>query len=180
MMTNKYKNYLIITILMSFCFSALKSAAAVLPVVVLSGDKGGLTNGAEWHSSSLKDKINLILYVDPDKKGDAEPLVHKLDSLNYSPDTLNITFILNTAATIIPNFIIHKMIKKKAKKSDTITYVLDERKVLVKKWNLADNEINILLLDADGNILEKHQGNMTTQYLNQFINKIDNLINKGA
>jgi len=171
-------NNKILTLLIVF-ITVLKSDAANLPVVILSGDNGGLTTGEDWQSSSLDNKISLILYVDPDKKGDAEPLVRKLDSLNYSPDTLNITFILNTAATIIPDFIIHKMIKKKAKKSDTITYVLDEKKVLVKKWNLADNEINILLLDTDGNILEKHQGNMTTQYLNQFINKINNLINKG-
>ncbi len=172
------KNLLIITIMViSSTFSRLQ-AQTILPTISLSSDDGGLTNGGEWQSSSLKDKVNLLLYVDPDKHSDVKLLVAKLDSINYSPDSLGITFIVNTGATIIPNFIIRNRMKKRAESSPNITYVLDQKKVLVKNWDLIDDNLNILLIDASGKITEKHHGKMTEKFINQFLNNIDNLIKK--
>jgi len=174
------KNLLIIIItLINFLAIQTKADSTRFPAIVLDGDNGGMADGSKWESISLKNKVNLILYVDPDKQKEIKPLAVKLDSLNYSSDSLNMTFILNTSATIIPNFIIRNRVKKKAKSSDNIIYVLDEEKILVKEWNLIDNDINVLLMDTSGKILVNHHGKMTKEFINGFINQIENLINKG-
>ncbi len=176
--TNK-SFYLIGFVGMILCM-VFNSNAAVLPLVKIEGDDGGLPNGGIWSSDDLDKKINLVLYVDPDKKGAAEPLVNRLDSLlNSIHDSLSVTFILNTEATIIPNFIIRNRLKKKAEQSPFITYVLDERRTLVKKWNLIDNEINVLIVDKNGAVLFNHSGKMSREYMDKFLNRLDHLFNKG-
>ena len=178
-MRNNKKIYAVIYTAAMLLLTFLPSNASGLEDVVLSGKKGGLPNGEAWRSSSLAGTANLILYVDPDKKKDAEALVQKIDSLNYDKNTFKVIYILNTAATVIPNFLIRGLLKKKAEKSPSITYILDEKKTLVKKWNLHDDEINVLLIAADGTIVEKHHGKMSKEYLKQFMQKTENLINKG-
>ena len=173
------KILIIIIMALSSSLSLLKAQETILPALTLSGDDGGLTNGDEWKSSTLKDKVNLLLYVDPDKHRDVKRLVTKLDSINYTPDSLGITFILNTGATIIPNFLIRNRMKKRAENTPNFTYVLDQEKVLIKKWDLIDNDINILLIDRYGKIIEKHHGKITNEFINQFLNNIDNLIKNG-
>jgi len=153
--------------------------ADVFPPLTLKGENGGLCGGKEWNSKVLKDKVNLVLYVDPDKQDWVKPLVMKLDSINYSPDSLGVTFILNTDATIIPDFIIRNRVQEKAKTSTNIAYVLDRKKLLVRQWNLKDDNINILLLDSSGKIIQKHHGQMTRKFINQFITKIDQSIKQG-
>lgn len=178
-MNLKKMKLLLLLTLFAFSFAQDKAIADDLPLLKLSGEKGGLCGGKEWKSSSLKDKVNLLLYVDPDKQSWIKPLVAKLDSIHYSPDSLGITFILNTDATIIPDFIIRNRVREKAKKASSIAYVLDRNKLLVKKWNLIDDNVNVLLLDASGKIIQKHYGQMTKEYINQFITKINQSIKKG-
>ena len=175
----KQWNVLTFLILAGYMFAESKAPLDVFPPLTLKGDDGGLCGGKEWKSSSLKDKVNLVIYVDPDKQDWVKPLVVKLDSINYSPDSLGVTFILNTEATIIPDFIIRNRVQDKAKTSPNITYVLDQEKVLVRKWNLVDNDINVLLMNASGKIIRKHNGKMTRKFINQFIKKIDESIKEG-
>ena len=172
-------NILIFLIMIAYPLMDSKANADVLPTIILNGDNGGLCGGKEWKSSSLQDKVNLVLYVDPDRQSWAKPLVTKLDSLKYSPDSLGITFILNTDATIIPDFIIRNRVRAKAKTSTNMTYVLDRKKMLVRKWNLADDDINVLLMDASGEVVQQHHGEMTGDFITQLLNKIEDSINKG-
>jgi predicted transcriptional regulator len=162
-----------------FAGKSIAQAEVKLPLVVLKGDSGELAGGGEWSSSSLTGKVNLILYIDPDKQNEIKKLVAKLDSINYSHDVLNITFILNTAATIIPDFIIRSRIKKRAEKVPNTNYVLDFKKILVEKWNLNDNAANVLLTDTKGNVIEHHNGKMDERNIKYFIDKINQLIKKG-
>jgi len=178
-MNLKKLNFLIFLILLGYPLLESKANPNIFPPVTLHGDNGGLCGGKEWKSSSLKDKVNLVLYVDPDKQEWAKPLVMKMDSLNHSPDSLGVTFILNTGATLIPDFIIRNRVKAKAETATNITYVLDRKKLLVSKWNLADDDINVLLMDASGRIIQRHHGEMTGKFINQFIEKIDESIKKG-
>ncbi len=172
-------NFLMLSLLLGFLFVESKANTNGLPLVTINGDNGGLCGGAEWKSNSLEGKVNLVLYVDPDKQSWIKPLVTKLDSMCYAPDSLGITFILNTDATIIPDFIIRNRVREKAKKASSIAYVLDRNKLLVKKWNLIDDNVNVLLLDASGKIIQQHDGQMTKDYINQFITKINQSIKKG-
>ena len=178
-MNLKRLNVIITILLLVYPLMAGKSNAEVLPAVNLSGENGGLCGGSEWKSSSLKGKVNLLLYVDPDKQSWVKPLVTKLDSVRFVPDSLGITFVLNTDATIIPDFLIRNRLQKKAQASPDIVYVLDRTKMLVRKWKLKDDNINVLLLDASGNIIQKHYGQISQEFINQFINKINQSIKQG-
>ncbi len=178
-MNLKKMKLLLLLTLFAFSFAQDKAIADGLPLLKLSGEKGGLCGGKEWKSSSLKNKVNLLLYVDPDKQSWIKPLVTKLDSLHYSPDSLGITFILNTDATIIPDFIIRSRVREKAKVSSDIAYVLDRTKMLVRKWKLKDDNVNVLLLDKSGNLIQEHHGEMTQVFINQFITKINQSIKQG-
>lgn len=142
--------------------------------IILKGDNGGYANGKTWNSDSLKGKINLILYTDPDQQKLAQLLVSKLDTLTFSKNRLRITFMLNTAATIIPNFIIRTKLKQKAKVSKNIEYVLDQNKKLVTKWNLKDEDLNVIILDKSDKVLYNHFGNITEND----IKKIMEILNK--
>ncbi len=145
----------------------------VLPFVVLKGEEGGVVTGEEWKSSDLKGKTNLLLYVDPGKKKKATPLIEKIDSLNYSPETLGIHFIVNTRATSIPDFLIRTMIKKRARANKDICYVLDRNRVLVKRWDFTEDHLNILVLDPSGKIQHAYAGEITDEYMNELISIID-------
>jgi predicted transcriptional regulator len=144
-----------------------------LPIVILSGNDGGYIDGQIWNSDVLKNKINLVLYVDPAKQNLLKPLLARLDSISYSSNLLGTTFILNTAATVIPDFVIRNKVRERAKFSKNTTYVLDRNKVLVKKWRLIDNDINVLLLDKDGKILQKRYGEMNKIVIDQLIDQIN-------
>ena len=172
-------NILTLLLLIWYPFFESKAHSEELPLLTLRGEKGGLADGGEWLSSTLKDKVNLLLYVDPDKQSRVKALVTKLDSIQYSPDLLGLTFILNTEATIIPDFILANRVKKRAKEMKHINYVLDRDKVLVREWNLVDNDVNILLLDNKGIIVEKISGKISTEMAEEIIQKINQLINKG-
>jgi len=171
--------FLLLLTLFSYLHTDGKAFASVFPPVTLNGENGGLCGGKEWNSDVLKGKVNLVLYVDPDKQEWVKPLVMKLDSSHYSPDSLGVTFILNTDATIIPDFLIRNRVQEKAKAAPDIAYVLDRTKMLVQKWKLKDNNINVLLLDASGNIIQKQYGQMTQAFINQFIIKINQSIKQG-
>ncbi len=142
---------------------------------ILNGNNGGYANGKAWYSDSLKGKTSLILYTDPDKQSWAKALVDRLDKFSFNQDSLRIVFILNTKATIIPNFIIQKKLKHKAEISKKIEYVLDKEKILVKNWNLKDNNLNIIILNRSNEILYNHTGNTTQNDITQIMKILNQL-----
>jgi len=70
-------------------------------------------------------------------------------------------------------------VREKAKVSSDIAYVLDRTKMLVRKWKLKDDNVNVLLLDKSGNLIQEHHGEMTQVFINQFITKINQSIKQG-
>ncbi len=163
----------------TFSHTGNTSGQTSLPGVSLSGKDGGLHNGNPWNSNVLRDKANLLFYIDPDKQKQVKPLLDRLDAINFSTEKLGSTFILNTSATIIPDFILRHKVAERARADKTVRYVLDLNRVLVEKWQLKDDDINILLFDAGGNLLFKHSGDISPDLIQGLIEKIKTSINTG-
>ena len=130
------------------------------PLVVLSGKNGGYINGEAWSSNSLKKKVSLVLYMDPDKKSSSQLLINTLKQNSFKPNFQTVA-IVNLKATWLPNIVIEKKLKSKQKSLKNTTYVLDKTKYLIKKWGLKDNDINALLFNKSGKLIYKHSGNLS-------------------
>jgi predicted transcriptional regulator len=160
--------------------SGAQAEDTTLPPVVLEGETGGTATGGEWRSCDLAGKTNLIMYVDTGKRQQAMPLINRIDSLRYSPDTLGVSFVINTSATSIPSFMIRMMIKQREKANSRIRYVLDKKEVLIKEWDFTNEYLNILILDSSGKVLHRYAGEITEEYIDEVISIIDrSLKNRG-
>ena len=160
--------------------SEAQAEDTTLPPVVLEGETGGTATGGEWRSCDLAGKTNLIMYVDTGKRQQAMPLIDRIDSLSYSPDTLGVSFVINTSATSIPSFMIRMMVKQREKANSKIRYVLDKKEVLIKEWDFTDEYVNILVLDPSGKVLHRYAGEITEEYIDEVISIIErSLKNKG-
>jgi len=129
--------------------------------IQLSNENGGLTDGTEWNSSTLNGKLNLLFYVDPDKKDDIDDFMDEFHQKNYDSTQLGTTSIINLKATWLPNFAIEKKLKSQQEKFPNITYVKDKNKLLVDKWDLADDSVNILLFDKEGKLIYQQDGKIS-------------------
>ncbi len=157
--------------------SAPPSGAAeqhtMLPTVVLKEEDGGRVTGEAWDSRRLMGKSNLLLYLDPGKRKQAMPLIERIDSLGYSPEALGVTFVVNTRATSMPGFMIRMMIKQREKVNPRIHYVLDEKEVLIREWDLTDKYVNAVVLGPSGEVLHRYAGEITEAYVDQLMGIVD-------
>ncbi len=130
--------------------------------VVISGDNGGMvSDGSAWDSKSIKDKVYVMFYVDPDEKDVNEDFSQALKKKNYrEKGNFGTIAIINLAATWKPNFIIEKILKSKQKEFPTTIYVKDKKSVLVKEWNVEDDASDILIFDKTGKLLFYKSGKM--------------------
>jgi len=129
--------------------------------VVIDGENGGNVNGKAWDSSMLKGKIYTLFYVDPDKKDLNNPLADALKARKFDRKKVNSVAIVNLAATWLPNMIIESKLADKQKKFPHTIYVKDKKKVLVNKWNLADDNSDILIFDKKGKLIYKKFGKVS-------------------
>ena len=129
--------------------------------VTIDGDNGGRTDGKSWSSSMLKGKVHIVFYVDPDKKDLNENLSSALKKRHFNRQKYASVAIVNLAATWLPNAIIESKLKDKQKKFPDTTYVKDKKKVLVKKWNLADDNSDILIFNKKGKLIYKKFGKVS-------------------
>lgn len=149
--------------------STLLLAASVMAVevgkvpspVTLSGDNGGKTDGSVWNSSSLKGKVHIVFYVDPDKKDLNEALSKALKKRHFNRSKYASVAIVNLAATWMPDVAIESKLKSKQKEFPDTTYVKDKKKVLVKKWNLADDNSDVLVFSKSGELIYKKFGKLS-------------------
>lgn len=129
--------------------------------VTLSGDSGGKLDGSAWSSEELKGKSFLLMYVDPDVKGDNEAVEDKLKAQGFPHDTYGSFAIINMAATWVPNGMIDSRLKAKQEKFIYTTYVKDLKKSLVKTWGLADDSYNVLYFTKDGKLAWRKDGKLS-------------------
>ena len=146
------------------------------PSVEIGHDDGGRVDGSSWSSSEIKGKIFVLFYVDPDFKNLNSHVSDALKAKMYDGEKFASIAVINMAATWLPNFAINASIKSKQKKFPRTTYVKDLNKILVKKWNLADDNSNVLVFDQDAKLLYKYFGKVPDDELKKMLNIIDNNI----
>lgn len=141
--------------------------------VLLEGDNGGKTDGTAWDSSMLKGKIYTLFYVDPDERDLNSGLADALKAKNFDRKKVNSVAIVNLAATWLPNAIIESKLKAKQKKFPHTVYVKDKKKVLVKKWGLADDNSDILIFNQEGKLIYKKFGKVSEKEIVEVLKLIE-------
>lgn len=142
--------------------------------VTIDKDNGGLvSDGSAWKSSSIKDKVYVVFYVDPDKKDVNEEFSKLLKKKRYDGKKFGSMAIINLAATWKPNFIIGSILKRKQKEFPRTIYVKDKRSVLVKEWGLKDNASDILIFSKSGKLLFYKAGKMSEDDIKKAISIIE-------
>jgi len=133
--------------------------------VEIAEDNGGyVEDGSAWSSESMKDKVYVMFYVDPDEKSINE---HYSAALKEEKKAKRLSFqsiaVINLAATWKPNFVIEKILKGKQEEFPETIYVKDKASVLVKAWEIDDDSSNILIFDKEGKLLFYKTGKMSDE-----------------
>ncbi|MBT5935630.1 YtfJ family protein [Sulfurimonas sp.] len=129
--------------------------------ISISGENGGyVEDGTEWSSSSIKDKVYVMFYVDPDEKDTNSHYSKRLKEQAYDKNLYGSMAIVNLAATWKPNFIIEKLLKSKQEEFPDTIYVKDKNSVLVNEWEVENDASNILIFSKTGELLFYKSGKM--------------------
>jgi hypothetical protein len=164
----------IILVFLILLGSSMAVELGMVPALVtIEGEKGGRTDGTPWESSMLKGKIYTLFYVDPDERDLNNPLADALKSKKFDRNKVNSVAIINLAATWLPNIVLEAKLKEKQKKFPHTIYVKDKKKVLVKEWNLADDNSDILIFDKKGKLIYKKFGKVSDDEIKDVIALIE-------
>jgi len=165
---------LLASLLTTLSLSAL-TLGEIPKTVTIEGDNGGnVADNSAWNSSTIKDKVYVMFYVDPDEKGVNEHFSAALKTKEYSKKgDFGSIAIINLAATWKPNFVIEKILKSKQEEFPDTIYVKDKASVLVNEWELGDDASNILLFDKNGKTLFYKSGKMSDEDMQKIFNLIE-------
>ncbi len=144
----------------------------VPPTVELKEKLGGRLDGTPWSSSEMKGKVHVLFYVDPDKKDLNNEASEALAAEKFPHDKYQSVGIINMAATWLPNFAISSSLEEKQKKYPHTIYVRDYKKVLVKEWNIADDDSDVLAFDREGKLIFRKDGKLNGDDIAQLIKVI--------
>jgi len=145
----------------------------VPPSVTLTGADGGKIDGSSWSSSLLKGKVHILFYVDPDERELNKYLTRALKKRHFDRQKYASVAIINLAATWLPNVILESKLKAKQKEFPDTIYVKDKKKVLVKKWQLADDNSDILIFDKRGKLIYKKFGKLSGEEIQKVLSLIE-------
>ncbi len=146
--------------------------------VELKGDLGGRLDGSPWSSKELAGKVHVLFYVDPDEKDLNNDTSEALRLENFPRDQYQSYAIINMDATWLPNFAISSALEDKQKKYPNAIYVRDYDKILVKEWDLADDNSDVLAFDKAGNLIFMKAGKLTPQDINKLTGLIRENLSK--
>lgn len=143
--------------------------------VTIEGENGGnVVDDSAWNSSSIKENVYVLFYVDPDEKDVNEHFSQALKKKDYrKKGAFGSMAIINLAATWKPNFIIEGILKNKQEEFPDTIYVKDKNSVLVNEWEVADNASNILVFDKTGRLLFYKSGKMSDEDISQAFKLIE-------
>jgi len=144
----------------------------ILPPVTLEKENGGTSDDKAWQSISLKGKVHLILYMDPDKRKETQVVLDALNKLEVDGKAYSTVAIVNLAATWMPDAILEGLLSKKQKELKNTSFVFDKKKYLVKKWKMKDDASNVLIVDKNTKILYQKAGKLSTSEINKIIDII--------
>ena len=140
--------------------------------VELKGDLGGRLDGSPWSSKELTGKVHVIFYVDPDEKDLNNDTSEALRLEKFPRDQFQSYAIINMDATWLPNLVISSAVEEKQEKYPTTIYVRDYDKILVKEWQLADDNSDVLAFDKNGRLIFMKAGKLTQQDIKELIGLI--------
>jgi len=145
--------------------------------VSISGKDGGLvSDSSEWNSSTLKDKVFVLFYVDPDEKDTNNAFSAALKAKKFDRANYGSVAIINMAATWKPNFAIASALESKQEEFPDTLYVKDLKSVLVNEWSLEDDASNVLIFSKNGELLFNQSGALNETDINNALKMIeDNL-----
>ncbi len=145
----------------------------VPPKVVLEGKEGAKVDGSAWHSDTLRGKVHILFYVDPDERKANEALTQALKKRHFDRKRFASVAVINMAATWMPNMVLESLLAKKQKEFPDTVYVKDKQKVLVKQWQLADDASDVLLFDKNGKLLYKKFGKLSDEEIEALVSLIE-------
>lgn len=145
----------------------------VAPKVVLSGNEGAKVDGSAWSSQTLKGKVHILFYVDPDERKTNDALTQALKKRHFDRKKFTSVAVINLAATWMPNIVLESLLKKKQKEFPDTVYVKDKQKILVKKWQLADDASDVLVFDKNGKLLYKKFGKLNEKEIAKVLDIIE-------
>ena len=131
--------------------------------ITLDGNNGGKVNGESWNSSSIKDRVHVMFYIDPDEKDTNVHFSKALKEKKYDRTNYGSIAVVNLTATWKPDFIIEGLLKSKQEEFPKTIYVKDKQSVLVHEWELGDNAANVLVFDKTGKLLFYKSGKMSDE-----------------
>ena len=143
----------IIFLNLNIATAAQVEVGKVIPPLVLKDVEGGKVTGEPWSSEELRGKVFSIFYVDPEERAKNEPLEAAYKKENFSQKLHGSVAITNLAAAWYPNNMIESLLKKKQAAFPFTTFVKDINKKAVKEWGLADDSINVIVVDKAGKVL---------------------------
>ncbi|NOR56913.1 MAG: transcriptional regulator [Sulfurimonas sp.] len=168
----KLKHF-ILPLLLTLNLSAI-TLGKVPKNVSIDNDNGGLvTDGTEWNSSSIKDKVFVLFYVDPDEKDTNSHFSKALKEKKYDSDRFGSIAVINLAATWKPNFIIESILKSKQEEFPRTIYVKDKNSILVNVWGVKDDASNVLLFSKSGELLFYKSGAMSKEDIKRAVELIE-------
>ena len=144
--------------------------------VLLEKDLGGLISGEKFSTSIIKEKVYLFFYIDPDVKDLNNEFTEFIKAKKYDRSKYNSIVVINLDATWIPNFAIESGLEKKQKNFPHTIYVKDNKKVFVNKWNLKDDDYNVLLFNKNGELLFKKSGLISKEDTSNIVKLIEDRI----
>lgn len=166
------KKILLFTLLALSAFAL--SIGQPLKEVTISKENGGLAkDNSMWSSNTIKDKVYVMFYVDPDKKKINDDFFNTLKAKKFDEKKFANIAIMNLAATWTPNFIIEKILKEKQKEFPNTIYVKDKNSVLVNEWGLADHNSDILIFSKDAKLLYFKAGKLDKEEIAKTIKIIE-------
>ena len=144
--------------------------------VLLEKDNGGRVKGGSFSTKDIKDKVYLFFYIDPDEKDLNDEFTKTIKDKNYDRSKYNSIVVINMDATWIPNSLINGGLETKQENYPHTIYVKDNEKVFVDKWNLKDDDYNVLLFAADGKLLFNKAGKLSDEDTKNIIEMIESRI----
>jgi uncharacterized protein len=141
-------------------------------LLTLQGETGGKIKGGGWSSSEIKGKVYVLFYVDPDENTLNDHVSAALKQEKFPLDRFGSIAVVNMAATWKPNFAIENVLQKKQVEFPHTIYVKDFKKALVKQWQLADDNNDVLAFDKDGAVIFAKFGKLSDTDVAELIQAI--------
>ena len=161
--------------LLALLFSASLFALEIgstIPDLMISDDNGAKVTGEPFDTQSMRGKTSLIFYVDPDEKSLNEHVGKAIKEAKFDRSHFQSYAIINMEATWLPNFAIETILEDKQKEYPNTIYVKDLKKNFVYMWQIADDNSDVILLDANGKVLFIHEGKLPPEKLQELIKLI--------